>query len=53
MLTSIDFGRVESALATPAGWIELGLAFLCFAVGWAVDRRFSITREGAPEVVRL
>jgi len=53
MVTSIDFGRVESALATPAGWIELGLVFLCFAVGWVVDRRFSLTREDAPEVVRL
>jgi small-conductance mechanosensitive channel len=53
MLTSIDFGRVESALATPAGWIELGLALLCFAVGWAVDRRFSLTRDDAPEVVRV
>ena len=52
MLTSIDFGRIESALATPAGWIELGGRRLCFAAGWAISRQCASTR-GRAEVVRV
>ena len=53
MLTAIDYSRVQDALTSMVGWIELGLVLLCFAIGWAVDRRFSLHRDHAPEVVRL
>jgi small-conductance mechanosensitive channel len=53
MLTSIDYSRVETALASPAGWIELGIVLACFAVGWIVDRRFSLKRDNSTEVVRV
>jgi len=53
MVTSIDFERVQTALSLPAGWIELAIAVACFALGWAADRRFRVTREHAPEVVRV
>ena len=53
MLTSIDYSRIETALASPTGWIELGIALSCFAVGWAVDRRFDFKRDNANEVVRV
>ena len=53
MMTSITFDRVQTALSSPAGWIELGVALACFAIGWASARRFSVTREHAPEVVRV
>ena len=53
MMTSITFDRVQTALSSPAGWIELGVALACFAIGWAAARRFSMTREHAPEVVRV
>lgn len=42
----IDFSRLESALATPRGWIELGLLLACVAVAWFVQARF---RERHPE----
>ena len=53
MLTSIDYSRVESALTSPTGWIELGIALACFAIGWETDRRFSLRRDNATEVVRV
>jgi small-conductance mechanosensitive channel len=53
MMTAIDFDRVQTGLSSPAGWIELGVALACFALGWAAARRFSVTREHAPEVVRV
>ncbi len=53
MLTSIDYSHVESALASPSGWIELGIALACFAVGWVVDRRFSLHPKSAKDVVRV
>ena len=53
MLTSIDFSRIESALASPTGWLELGIALACFAIGWIVDRRVSLRREHATDVVRV
>jgi small-conductance mechanosensitive channel len=36
----IDFSRLESALTTPRGWIELGLLAACVAVAWMVHARF-------------
>jgi small-conductance mechanosensitive channel len=53
MLTSIDFSRVETALASPSGWLELGIALACFAAGWIIDRRFSLKRDHATDVVRV
>jgi small-conductance mechanosensitive channel len=37
---SIDFSRLETALATPRGWIELGLVVACVAAAWFVNLRF-------------
>jgi len=53
VLTPIDYRRVETALATPYGWIELAVVVLCFAVGWAVDRRVRIRADKRTEIVRL
>lgn len=47
MLAPISFERVEKALSTPSGWVELALVVLCFAAGWAVDRAIAARkREG-------
>lgn len=47
MLAPISFERVEKALSTPSGWVELALVLLCFAAGWAVDRAIiARKREG-------
>ncbi|MGI8894337.1 MAG: mechanosensitive ion channel family protein [Casimicrobiaceae bacterium] len=37
MFAPIDFTRLESALATSAGWVELGLMLACLAIAWLVD----------------
>ena len=53
MLTSINFDRVQEALSSPDGWIELGIALACFGVGWIAGRRLRLAREDAPEMVRV
>jgi small-conductance mechanosensitive channel len=37
---TIDFSRLEAALAGTRGWIELGLLAACIAVAWFVNLRF-------------
>ncbi len=47
MLAPLSFERVEKALSTPSGWVELALVILCFAAGWAIDRAIvARKREG-------
>jgi small-conductance mechanosensitive channel len=52
VLTPVDFSRYEAALTTPAGWIELALVVLCFAVGWMLDRRVRLRSESRTGVMR-
>ena len=52
MLTPVDFGHYETALATPAGWIELALVAFSFAVGWLLDRRVRLRHESSGLVIR-
>jgi small-conductance mechanosensitive channel len=49
----VDFSRVESALATPKGWADLGLLVVCLAIAWLVDRRVLAAREAAGNATRL
>lgn len=37
---TIDFSRLEDALAGTRGWLELGLLVACIAVAWFVNLRF-------------
>jgi small-conductance mechanosensitive channel len=39
MLAPIDFSRIETALATRPGWVELGLVAVCLAAAWLVLRQ--------------
>src|SRR5262245_31534364 len=39
MLVPIDFSRIETALSTRSGWIELGLVAVCLAAAWLIERR--------------
>ncbi len=45
MISSIDFSRIEAALTTTRGWIELGLVLACIGVAYLVDRRIERARE--------
>ncbi|MEJ7670810.1 MAG: mechanosensitive ion channel domain-containing protein [Casimicrobiaceae bacterium] len=50
MFAPIDFTRLESALATSAGWLELGLVLACLAaaafVDWLLWQRSRTAHEG-------
>src|SRR5437763_9489109 len=48
MLTPIELDRIQQALHTPAGLIDLAAVLLCFAAAFAVDRRMRFaTRDGS------
>ncbi len=53
MIAPIDFSRLELALATPRGWLELLLTALCIGVAWLIDRRVEHARAARPQHVRL
>ena len=45
MIAPIDFSRLELALASPRGWLELAVTLACVVAGWLIDRRMERTRE--------
>jgi small-conductance mechanosensitive channel len=53
MFEPLDVGRITEALASTAGWIELGIVALCFATGWLVDRRVRWKSASEAELVRV
>jgi len=59
MMGPIDFGRIEVALASTRGWLELVVTLLCIVAAWAIARRVEEHRRSRgyevllPGVVRL
>jgi small-conductance mechanosensitive channel len=53
MMAPVDFTRIEAALASRAGWLELAIIAACFGIGWLLDRRLRLRSASAAEVVRL
>jgi len=53
MIAPVDLTNIEAALASRAGWIELGVVGGCFAIGWFIDRRLRLKSASGAEVVRL
>ena len=53
MLAPLDFPRIEAALQSHAGWVELVIVALSFAIGWVLDRRVRLKSASGAEVVRL
>jgi small-conductance mechanosensitive channel len=53
VITPIDFGRLQLALGTTRGMVELAVTLLCVAIGWLIDRRFERAREPRREQTRL
>jgi small-conductance mechanosensitive channel len=45
VLAPVNFNRIETALAAPAGWVQLGLVVACFVAGWIVDRAIHARRR--------
>jgi small-conductance mechanosensitive channel len=52
VLAPIDFTRYETALATPAGWIELAVVAVCFGCGWLLDRRVRLKSGSSTGMVK-
>lgn len=53
MLAPIDFTRIETALATRFGWIELVVVVACFAAGWVFAHRMRVKSVSEAELVRV
>lgn len=53
MITPIDFSRLQDALASMRGWLELLVALLCVGLAWAIDRRIDKVRDRSRLRVRL
>ena len=53
MFPTINFDRVEHALSTPAGWVELALVVGCLAIAWLIDRRVRLRTAATIGVVKV
>jgi small-conductance mechanosensitive channel len=53
MFAPIDYSRIATALASPAGWIELAVVGACFLAGWLLDRRVTLESKSEAELVRV
>ena len=53
MFAPIDFSRIETALASPASWVELAIVGACFGAGWLLDRRVRLKSSSEAELVRV
>ena len=53
MILPVDFDRLQEALASPQGRIELAIALLCMVVAWAIDRRIERARAPGIDASRL
>jgi small-conductance mechanosensitive channel len=50
MIAPLQLDRIQEAVHTPAGFVDLAAVLLCFGMAWLVDRR---TRLGARDGSRL
>lgn len=53
MYTTIDFSRIETALRSPSGWIELAIVCACYLVGWLIDRRVRPPSDSQAKLVKV
>src|SRR5664279_3806182 len=53
MLAPFDLDRIQDALRTPDGWIELIAIAVCFIAGWWVDRRTHLAAYPESRLARI
>jgi small-conductance mechanosensitive channel len=53
MILPVDFDRLQDALASPRGRVELAITLLCLLVAWVIDRRIERTRAVRGDASRL
>jgi len=53
MLAPLELDRIQEALATPAGLVDLAAVLGCFGVAWWVDRRVRLGGSGESRFARI
>jgi len=53
MVAPLNIERIQTALATREGWIELGVIVACFAIGWWIDRRLQVRPAGESKMAKI
>ena len=53
MIAPVDFNRLQDALATPRGLLELAVTGLCLLVAWAIDRRIERSHAARGDATRI
>ena len=53
MLEPLEIDRIQTALASRNGWLELGAVLACFAVGWWIDRKVHLSSSSDSRMAKL
>ena len=53
MFDPLDLSYITTALASMAGWIELAIIAVCFAIGWISDRGFRLQSASDAGFIRV
>jgi small-conductance mechanosensitive channel len=53
MLAPLNLERIQAALATRDGWIEVGAILACFAIGWWIDHRVHVASLGESRMAKI
>jgi small-conductance mechanosensitive channel len=53
MLAPLNVDRIQTALSSRDGWIELGAILVCFVIGWWIDRRLHVATPGDSKMARI
>src|SRR6266404_3789931 len=53
MFAPLNLDRIQSALATRDGWIEVAAILACFAVGWWLDNRLHVASPGESRMAKI
>src|ERR1700704_4715989 len=53
MFDPLDLSYITTALASMAGWIELAIIAVCFAIGWISDRGFRLQSVSDAGFIRV
>src|SRR5271169_1287500 len=53
MLAPLGLDRIQEALDTPAGLVDLAAVFVCFGIAWWVDRRVRLGGNAESRIARI
>ncbi len=53
MVAPLNLERIQTALASQNGWIELGTIAACFVAGWWIDHRLHVSSHGESKMAKI